>query len=199
MITEDSKIMKKLKDIAQEALQETTMSRVASHFNNTDKAVLIITAFRHDFKYKENVARNKQLASKIKSNDFGYVYVDGHWIEKAHPDKPGKEDSILVSDEGSDNLKRLGIKWMKQYEQDSILFKPVGTTKAELIYDNGKIKNIGSISIQDFAKIKTKLDKSNTRGSGYTKLKNRGERTFVFEGLRVEANWISRLSKDYEW
>ena len=158
-----------------------------------------MTAFRSDFDRKENHTRNKRLASQIRKEGFGYVYVDGHWIEKAHPDADGKEDSILVSADDSNKLKKLGIKWMKEYNQDSILFKPVGTNKAELVYQNGTVDNLGSISIQDFAKIKTKLDKSNKGGSGYTKLRNRGERTFVFEGLRVEANWISRLSKYYEW
>jgi len=63
-------------------LKETTLSRVFRHFQNKNIPVGIITAFRDEFTYKQNVKRNKVLAGKIKKARYGYVYVDGHWKEK---------------------------------------------------------------------------------------------------------------------
>ena len=159
--------------------------------------MLIITAFRGDFTYKENVNRNKQLASKIKKAGFGYVFIDGHWIEADNPDTSGKEDSIMVNGTDSDLLKKLGIKWMKEYNQDSVVFKPTGTNNADLIFQNGKTEKLGVVTEKELAKIKTDLDR--TSGSGFSKLRNRGERTFVFEGFRIDENWISKLSRNYKW
>ena len=50
-------------------LKETTLSRVFRHFRNEKIPVGIITAFRGDNTYKENVKRNKVLAAKIKANN----------------------------------------------------------------------------------------------------------------------------------
>jgi len=80
-------------------LKETTLSRVFRHFQNKNIPVGIITAFRDEYDYKQNVKRNKALAGKIKKARYGYIYVDGHWQEK---DKDTgelvdvNEDSILV-------------------------------------------------------------------------------------------------------
>ena len=46
-------------------LKETTLSRVFRHFQNKNIPVGIITAFRDEFTYKQNVKRNKVLAGKI--------------------------------------------------------------------------------------------------------------------------------------
>jgi len=87
--------MKRLDDY----LKETTLSRVFRHFQNKNIPVGIITAFRDEYDYKQNVKRNKVLASKIKKARYGFVYVDSHWKEK---DKDTgelvdvNEDSILV-------------------------------------------------------------------------------------------------------
>ena len=68
-------------------LKETTLSRVFRHFQNKEIPVAIVTAFRGDKTYEENVKSNKVLAGKIKSAKYGYVYVDGHWLEKSGDDK----------------------------------------------------------------------------------------------------------------
>ncbi len=99
-------------------LKETTLSRVFRHFQNKKIPVGIITAFRDEFEYGQNVKRNKVLASKIKKARYGFVYVDGHWKEK---DKDTgelvdvNEDSILVvgSENDSGKLKGLFKKWVK--------------------------------------------------------------------------------------
>ena len=173
-----------------QVLNETTIKRVMSHFDNKDRAVLIITAFREKFTYKENVIRNKKLASAIRAAGFGYTFVDGSWNET---DVDGnvvfvKEDSIFVTSENGDNLKKLGVKWMDSKWnssdtdsdiQDAIVFKPTGNDNVYII-SNKKSKHVeelkGKFKEKTIEDIKIDISKS---GGNHTKLRNRGERTFV--------------------
>jgi len=182
-------------------INETTLSRVMKHFTDKERTVLVITAFRGINTYKENVKLNRQLASKIKSAGFGYVFVDGRWTEKGVDgrtekgvDADGQEDSIFVNGTDSDKLKSLAVKWMKEYKQDSILFKPAGGIDSYLIYQDGRSdEKLGVMSIKSIEKIKNKLSKNSVDGAGYTKLRGRGDRTFIFEGFREELSWLSKL------
>lgn len=177
-----------------EYLVETKLSRVITHFKNKGIPVAIATAFRGEYTYKDNLKRNKKLASDIKSNGYGYVYVDGHWIEKGD-NNDGKEDSILIIGNENDNGKLLGLvkKWVKQYNQDAIVFKPEGTEKVELVFQSGSPQVLGKLNIKEIEKIKADLaSRKDVDGAGFTKLKNNGERTFVFESERDEPNWIGK-------
>ena len=94
-------------------ITEIKMSRVLKHFTQQEYPVGIITAFRGDKERKDNVANNKSLASFLRNKDYGFVYVDGAWIENQgrKDEKSVSEDSILVIapketsfDEFSNNL-----------------------------------------------------------------------------------------------
>ena len=95
------------------------MSRVLKHFTQEEYPVGIITAFRFQdidkkvISRKVNVANNKSLASFLRSKNYGFVYVDGAWIENQGKknEKSVSEDSIFVMapegtsfDEFSNNL-----------------------------------------------------------------------------------------------
>ena len=79
-------------------LQEVKLSRVWQHFTNPKVVVAILTAFRGEYSYDENVRRNTLLASDIKSRGYGFFYVDGHWIENSGTSQARtvNEDSIFV-------------------------------------------------------------------------------------------------------
>ena len=62
-------------------ITEIKMSRVLKHFTQQEYPVGIITALRGDLDRKNYVARNKSLASFLRSKNYGFVYVDGAWIE----------------------------------------------------------------------------------------------------------------------
>lgn len=73
--------------------------------------------------------------------------------------------------------------WADKYDQESVLFKPEGTTKASLLYGNGNMEPLGNISPDKVADI-------------YTKLKGRGERTFTFEKAVYPFTWGERTLRE---
>lgn len=165
-------------------LNETTLSRVYSHFNST-RPIAILTAFRGDFTYKDNIKRNKQLAALIKKAGYGYFFVDGHWVEyDGNNSDDSSEDSIFIIGDENDNgkLKGLATKWGKKYNQDAILFKDEQKdAKIELIFQNGSSESIGKFN-------------PNKLAQAYTKLRGRSGHTFVFESVYVEKNWIGKIA-----
>ena len=182
-----------------EVIDEASLSRVWRQFTNEDNATLIISAFRGEYNITENLKRNRELASKIKSAGYGYVFVDGHWIEKGKISKDdGKEDSILVNGRDSIKLRQDGISWMKEYDQDAIIFKPSGGISVLLIDKEGIIKQFSDgIRIKDIERIKNELlykkKGKDYDGSGYSQLRGHGNRSFVFEGIRIEKGWMAKL------
>ena len=167
-------------------LKETTLSRVFRHFQNKKIPVGIITAFRGDNPYKENVKRNKVLAAKIKGSKYGYFYVEGHWQEEDDSELIDvKEDSIVIIGSENDNGKLKGLLkiWVKEYNQDAALFKDEGTTKVVLLDKSGKsteISNKFSLKQLEF---------------GYTKLHGRGGRSFSFDEERDGLGWLGRMKE----
>ncbi len=109
-------------------ITEISLSRVISHFKNKDIPVGIISAFRDENPYNKNVGLNKELASKFKSSGYGYVFVDGAWMESQEDGttKEVSETSILVIGNTGDNdaLGHLLEKYTKEYHQDASMFKP---------------------------------------------------------------------------
>ena len=169
-------------------LKETTLSRVFRHFQNKNIPVGIITAFRDEFEYNQNIKRNKALAGKIKKARYGYIYVDGHWKEK---DKDTgelvdvDEDSILVIGSKNDNgkLKGLLTKWVKEYNQEAALFKDEGTTEIHFIKQSGATDPFA----QKFSQKKLEI--------GYTKLRGRSKSVFSFDEERDGEGWLGRMER----
>ena len=169
-------------------LKETTLSREFRHFQNKNIPVGIITAFRDEYDYKQNVKRNKVLASKVKKARYGFIYVDGHWKEK---DKDTgelvdvNEDSILVigSENDSGKLKGLLTKWVKEYNQDAALFKDEATTEIHFIKQSGATDSFA----QKFTQKKLEI--------GYTKLRGRSKSVFSFDEERDGEGWLGRMER----
>jgi len=169
-------------------ITEIKMSRVLKHFTQQEYPVGIITAFRGDLDRKNNVARNKSLASFLRGKKYGFVFVDGAWIENQgeKDEKSVSEDSILVMasketsfDEFSNNLQSQA----KKYNQD-----------AYLVYDHEnkiiKIINKSGVVVDKFDKFKI----GNT-AAAFTKLRKNGNNgDFFFERFRYPINWIARTT-----
>lgn len=164
-----------------EFINETSLSRVFRHYQNKEIPVATLTAFRDGNSYAENVKRNKSLAIDIRNAGYGYVYVDGGWIEDTDQGskKVVQEDSILIFGNVGDNGKLKGLvrKWIKQWNQDAALFKEAGTNAIILILQDGSEDNLSN----KFTRKQLEV--------GYTRIRGRGKskgngRVFAFESER---------------
>jgi hypothetical protein len=176
--------MIKLKSL-DEFINETSLSRVWKHFNS-DKTVVILTAFRGDNEMSKNISDNKSIASEFKKNKFGYFFVDGFWIENKGESDERKvsEDSIFVIANKEDSEKLISL--ANKYKQDAIFVKT--DVETYLLFKNGsKEKLAGGLQ-------------PNKIGEFYTKLRNnKKSNTFVFEGARENygffGNFASKIQK----
>jgi len=165
-------------------MEEKTLNRVWSYFEST-KPIAILSAFRKDYESRENVSRNKRLASTIKNAGYGYVWMIGHWVEvEGDAETDTKEDSILAIGGQGDGgrMKKLVLDMMKKYDQNAIIFKPEGPKQDVLLIDEyGKVTKLGKFT-------------PNKVAQAYSTLRGRGGGEFVFESAKVEKNWIGKLA-----
>ncbi len=130
-------------------LAETTLKKMLS--THSDAGYIIISAFRGERDLRDNYKETKRLQNDIKGAGYSYFPVWGGYVET---DKDGKkhevkEKSIVVTNfprgsnepnPDSEDLKRLGQKLAKRYDQESFLYKPTGTdTKAYYIKQSGAV------------------------------------------------------------
>ncbi len=131
-------------------INETTLKKLLTKHSNA--GYIIITAFRGEYDYQENVKRNQKLKADIDKSGYSYIPVWGGFIEtdvETGEQKEVKERSfvILNFERGSTNsfpdsegLKKLGRVLSKKYDQESYLYKPQGEeTKAFYITPTGKV------------------------------------------------------------
>lgn len=129
----------------QKHLTEASLSRTYEHM--VKHATGVVTAFRYArdcgdgevYTKKENLQRNKKLRAQLQSKRYGVTKMKGSAIENYGTPKAREvsEDIFFVADlkdRGNleKNLRSLG----EEYEQDSILFVPLGGESAELIGTN---------------------------------------------------------------
>lgn len=167
---------------------EVKMSRVLKHFSQEKYPVGIITAFRGDLDRKTNVINNKKLASFLRSKDYGFVYVDGAWIENQ-----GKSDEKTVSEDSIFTMAPVGTSFnefskvmasqAKKYNQDAFLAYDHEDKIVKIIDKNGKVD------------IKLKNFKIGSAADAFTRLRKNGNNgSFFFERFRYPVNWITRMA-----
>ena len=164
-------------------LQEASLSRVWQHAES-DRPIALLTAFRGEFTYDENVRRNKILALDIRKHGYGYFFVDGYWIENEGTPEEVRvsEDSIFaIGDEGKEEeFKQRMIALGAKYGQDGVLIK---TGEGANIYNKS-----GEI---DFPVGVLKPGKA---GEIYTRLRtNKAANTFIFEAERDALGWMGHF------
>ena len=167
-------------------IHEVKMSRVVKHFTQSSYPVGIITAFRGEYERDDNIARNKHLASTLKSKGYGYIWVDGGWIENKGTDKEitVSDDSILVIGkagqdytEFSRELERLA----KVYDQEGYVCYNYNNNVTYIIGPTGEV-------LQKMNKFHIgKME------DGFTKLRGHGKRSFYFEGFRKPIGYIGHM------
>lgn len=184
-------------------LIETTLKKMLT--THSDAGYIIISAFRGEYDLRDNYKRTKQLQGDIKSSGYSYFPVWGGFVET---DKDGKkhevkEKSIVVTNfprgssepkEDSEELKKLGQKLAKKYDQESFLYKPKGTdSKAHFITQTGKVDfsfNAASPAVASDVYF-TNLKKS--------RFKEKGEKSFAYrEGVVYMAKKPKSLHEAYK-
>jgi hypothetical protein len=78
--------------IHMEIISEVKLARVHQYFTDLDRTAALLTAFRGEYTREENQQRNRTLAAEIRKLGYGYVFVDGYWVENL-----GRPDEVRVS------------------------------------------------------------------------------------------------------
>jgi len=181
-------IVKAIKDGDKSKISEASLGRVYQHMTKQgSESFAIITAFRGGYTNKQNLSRNKQLESSVRSLGLGFFKQKGYWNECEDPSieykdcpadkiKPVIELSLFIP-----NIKfKDAVKLGKKFDQDAIVYQgPDTDDKVELISKSG-----GSImKLGKFA--------PNKVSQAYSKVKGR---SYVFEGFEyVPSGQMSNL------
>jgi hypothetical protein len=144
-----------------------------------------MTAFRGENTLRQNESSNNVLAADFRKSGFGYVWIDGAWIENR-----GKSDevhvsevSILVIGSPGDDKKMFDslVRNSKKYNQDAFVYRPA-SGKIGIFDKNGmELISFDRVSIDKIADNYSKLRSS-----------NKG-RTFVFEDFRNPKGYSSAV------
>lgn len=165
-------------------LNEVTLSRVWQHVEN--RPLGIVTAFRGEYDRKENVTRNRKLAADIRDGGFGFFVVQGSYIEKkgTPEERRVREDSFFVTTRPENEGNLLGAlrKWCRDYEQESVLWKPLSSDVAFGVGQDGSMTSLGVFHPNRVSDYMSRL-----RGS---------PGSFVFEQAGSPMNWLERQRKD---
>lgn len=163
------------------------LSRVWQHIES-DRPVCLLTAFRGQYTYDENVTRNKSLSAEIRNEGYGFFYVDGYWIENrgTENEQHVKEDTLFVI--GDDDNPDLEYKFEsdmitlgKKYDQEAILLKTKKGIRVVELSSGNEIK-LDKLSLGKIGEIYTKLRS------------NKNANTFIFENERDDLGWLQRLA-----
>lgn len=157
-------------------LTEMSLSRVWQTFGTSEYPAGIMSAWKSSLPEKENAARTKALANKMRAAGYGYIYVDGMYKGQA-------ETSLAVRGTAHDNGKLKGLlrKWRADYDQESVLFKPEGSDHAVLVFSDHE-EDLGTFHPNHAADFMTAL-----RGR---------PGSFVFEAAYEPMNFFAKLA---EW
>lgn len=187
-----------LKRISALERMAASLSRLWQHATQEEYPIGILTAFRGKYSRVQNLRRNQNLAEDLKSLGYGFIPIQGHYIE-GHGTEHAKdvnEESFFVVGKDSDseafknNLLSLGEK----YSQDSILYKAGDSKQAVLVgtldvNEEGKQVLPGKgqeVSLGEFHPQKIDMF--------YSKWKNK---TFVFASLGHEYSGKSGIALRY--
>lgn len=184
---------KSIKQIVEESINESSLSRVWQHTQEEGNPFGMMTAFRGEYSYDQNVIRNLKLKNDIRDLKYGFFYVDGYYIENEGTpnEKRVSEDSFFIVGSKSDNDGKLRgnmIMLAKKYNQETVLVKDIAGINLWTA-DGEKV-----LSLPAF--------KPNEVGEIYTQLRNKSKRPFRFENIRPSHNKASfimdKIKKGYK-
>lgn len=109
-----------------EYVSEASLGRFYQHLNNPDNVIAIFTAYRNENPKSENEKNNSFLKKFIKNAKFGFVRMEGGYVEKTDGSEIDVTDeisfAIFTSKDREEELFNFATSMGKKYKQDSILF-----------------------------------------------------------------------------
>jgi len=163
-------------------VNEASLGRVYQHIKkDASESFAILTAFRGGLSKRDNIKRNKQLQSDVRSLGYGFFKVKGYWQECQDPEieysecpddlkVPVVEESLFVPNISQ----KEAVKLAKKYDQDGIVYQGKETNdKVEIVSKTGSsLAKLGKFSPNKIAR-------------GYTQIKGRN---FTFEGFEYKPS-----------
>lgn len=176
--------------VMKQHLMELKLSRVWTHFNSHDYPVGLITAFRGERPFEENLRLNIEMSNIIRKR-YGFVWVDGCWVENAGTENEleAKEVSMLVIGNKNDDTALFDqlVELAHRYNQDGFVFK--NTLGRTAVYDKDG-NEMFAFSALSFDKLST----------AYTALRSGSHsgRTFLFTEERQPMSFLSSLIEKHK-
>ena len=114
-------------------------NRVYQAMTAQEPSYAILTAFRKEYPFKENVVRNEELKRDLRSMGYSWKRVSGGWIE--NKTTKVKENSFMVtkpSEKSDADFVSDMTSLVAKYEQDAFTYKAPNTDKIIFIGPDGK-------------------------------------------------------------
>lgn len=184
--------MKFLDFLNGQTLNEEALSRFVMTLNNPNYCFAILTGSRTGDTPENDKKNNKELRGLIRSTQFGYRRVLGHYPEQINGKAVGHIDDscIILADKAKrDLLYKFAIKMGHRFNHDSILFKePNGDVF--LYYMNGNVGRLSEFKPNQFSQMMSTF--KNGRSFTFNKLT---EKTMYGRyNNHIDAmGWILRL------
>ena len=111
----------KFKDIMNNDLFESSVSRVWSHVENKNSSFGVISANRSELSNSENKDKHTELKKEVRNLGLGFIELKGGFVETLSDGSKMEveEDSLLIPNITKNQILKLGT----DYNQDSVLFK----------------------------------------------------------------------------
>ncbi len=135
------------REIIESFLTESSLSRIWQHVEDPKRVFGVISAFRGEYKRPENNERHKRLMFDIRDLGYGYIEMDGGYLETVG-------DKVQLVEEMSFYLPGISYKHLielgNKYEQESVIYKGLAELKMVATSDHPS-KPVGA-TLVDFYK-----------------------------------------------
>ncbi len=143
-----------------------SLSLVFSLFNDAQRNIAVLTAFRVEFSYSENLQRNRTLMAQLRQSGYGFTAVTGRWIEQDQSGKPVRrveEESLFVvgksGPEASADFRGEMHALLRQFQQDAVLLRLADTSNVTVLNRDGSTISLGQWNFNNASEFYTDLRK----------------------------------------
>lgn len=134
--------------LQQITLNEANLNKMLT--THSQAGYIILSAFRGENTFKQNMKNTEQLQTAINGSGFSYFPVWGGFVEtnaETGEQTPVKEKSFVVLSfkrgtkepiKDFEELRNFGLEQIKEFEQEQMLVKPPGAEKASYVNQSGQ-------------------------------------------------------------